>query len=202
MCILMVILLFSAEMGNTITRELIPNGSNVLVTRQNRIKYIYLTAHYRLNTQIDRQCKAFFRGLSDLIDPKWLWMFNQQELQIMFGGAQTSISLTDLQQNVVYSSFEATDPTIQYFWSVVEEMCEEDRRLLVKFITSCARPPLLGFAELNPKLCIRNAGSSEDRLPTSSTCMNLLKLPAFTSRQKLKEKLIYAIRSEAGFDLS
>jgi ubiquitin-protein ligase E3 C len=32
--------------------------------------------------------------------------------------------------------------------------------------------------------------------------MNLLKLPAFTSRQKLKEKLIYAIRSEAGFDLS
>ncbi|KAK3824788.1 MAG: hypothetical protein J3Q66DRAFT_364671 [Benniella sp.] len=63
------------EMGNTITRELIPNGSNVLVTRQNRIKYVYLTAHYRLNTQIDH--------------PKWLWMFNQQELQIMFGGAQT-----------------------------------------------------------------------------------------------------------------
>ncbi|KAG0201835.1 hypothetical protein BGX33_010076 [Mortierella sp. NVP41] len=190
------------EMGQTITRELIPNGANTLVTRANRIRYIYLTAHYRLNTQIDRQCRAFFQGLSDLIDPKWLWMFNQQELQVMLGGAQTGISLKDLAQNVVYSNFERTDPTIEYFWSVVEEMSEEDRRLLVKFVTSCARPPLLGFAELNPKLCIRNAGQEEDRLPTSSTCMNLLKLPAFTSRQRLKEKLMYAIHAEAGFDLS
>ncbi|KAF9125060.1 hypothetical protein BGW39_007686 [Mortierella sp. 14UC] len=190
------------EMGQTVTRELIPNGTNIMVTRENRIRYIYLTAHYRLNTQIDRQCRAFFRGLSDLIDPKWLWMFNQQELQVMLGGAQTGISLQDLQQNVVYSNFEKTDSTIEYFWSVVEEMSEADRRLLVKFVTSCARPPLLGFAELNPKLCIRNAGQEEDRLPTSSTCMNLLKLPAFTSRQRLKEKLMYAIHSEAGFDLS
>ncbi|KAF9549865.1 hypothetical protein EC957_002436 [Mortierella hygrophila] len=190
------------EMGQTVTRELIPNGANTIVTRENRIRYIYLTAHYRLNTQIDRQCKAFFRGLSDLIDPKWLWMFNQQELQVMMGGAQTGISLKDLAQNVVYSNFERTDPTIEYFWSVVEEMSEEDRRLLVKFVTSCARPPLMGFAELNPKLCIRNAGREEDRLPTSSTCMNLLKLPAFTSRERLKEKLLYAIHSEAGFDLS
>jgi ubiquitin-protein ligase E3 C len=189
-------------MGQTITRELMPNGSNIAVTRENRIRYIYLMAHDRLNTQIDRQCKAFFRGLSDLIDPKWLWMFNQQELQVMLGGAQTGISLQDLQQNVVYSNFERTDSTIKHFWSVVEEMSEEDRRLLIKFVTSCARPPLLGFAELNPKLCIRNAGQEEDRLPTSSTCMNLLKLPAFTSRQRLKEKLLYAIHSEAGFDLS
>ncbi|KAG0372985.1 hypothetical protein BGX24_012320 [Mortierella sp. AD032] len=190
------------EMGQTVSKELIPNGTNIMVTRENRIRYIYLMAHYRLNTQIDRQCRAFFQGLSDLIDPKWLWMFNQQELQVMLGGAQTGISLKDLQQNVVYSNFERTDPTIEYFWSVVEEMSEEDRRLLVKFVTSCARPPLLGFAELNPKLCIRNAGQEEDRLPTSSTCMNLLKLPAFTSRQRLKEKLMYAIHSEAGFDLS
>ncbi|KAF9567255.1 hypothetical protein EC968_003459 [Mortierella alpina] len=190
------------EMGQTITRELIPNGGNTLVTRANRIRYIYLTAHYRLNTQIDRQCRAFFRGLSDLIDPKWLWMFNQQELQVMLGGAQTAISLADLEKNVVYSNFSRTHPTIEHFWSVVQEMEEEDRRLLIKFITSCARPPLLGFAELNPRLCIRNAGQEEERLPTSSTCMNLLKLPAFTSRDRLKEKLMYAIHSQAGFDLS
>ncbi|KAG0024830.1 hypothetical protein BGZ82_010341 [Podila clonocystis] len=190
------------EMGTTITRELIPNGSNIAVTRQNRIRYIYMTAHYRLNTQIYRQCKAFFQGLSDLIDPKWLWMFNEQELQVMLGGAQTEISLEDLKKNVVYSNFEVRDPTIQFFWSVVQEMTEEDRRLLIKFITSCARPPLLGFAELNPKLCIRHAGVEENRLPTSSTCMNLLKLPAFSTRQRLKEKLMYAIHSEAGFDLS
>ncbi|KAF9974745.1 hypothetical protein BGZ73_001800 [Actinomortierella ambigua] len=190
------------ELGVSKTRELIPGGSNIQVTRQNRIRYIYLMAHYRLNYQIEAQCRAFFRGLQDLIDPKWLWMFNQQELQVMLGGAQTAIQLDDLKQNVVYSNFSEDDPTIQHFWSVVEDMSEDDRRLLVKFVTSCARPPLLGFKELNPKMCIRNAGDAEDRLPTSSTCMNLLKLPAFRTRKQLKEKLMYAIHAEAGFDLS
>jgi hypothetical protein len=57
--------------------DLIPNGRNVPVTNENRIRYIYLVANYRLNIQIGRQCKAFFRGLSTIIDPKWMRMFNQ-----------------------------------------------------------------------------------------------------------------------------
>ncbi|ORZ04595.1 hypothetical protein BCR41DRAFT_196350 [Lobosporangium transversale] len=40
------------------------------------------------------------------------------------------------------------------------------------------------------------------RLPTSSTCFNLLKLPPFTSKSVLREKLRYAIMSNTGFELS
>ena len=41
------------------------------------------------------------------------------------------------------------------------------------------------------------------RLPTSSTCFNLLKLPNFKSRAEvLRERLLYAIRSASGFELS
>jgi hypothetical protein len=57
--------------------DLIPNGRNIPVTNENRIRYIYLVANYRLNIQIGKQCKAFFRGLSTIIDPKWIRMFNQ-----------------------------------------------------------------------------------------------------------------------------
>lgn len=65
------------EFGETRTIPLIPNGASIPVTSENRMRYIYLVAYYKLNTQIERQCKAFFRGLSDLISPKWLRMFNQ-----------------------------------------------------------------------------------------------------------------------------
>jgi len=41
-----------------------------------------------------------------------------------------------------------------------------------------------------------------DRLPTSATCMNLLKLPPYKTKEQLQMKLLYAINSEAGFDLS
>lgn len=57
------------------------------------------------------------------------------------------------------------------------------------------------FQELDPPFCIQHAGSV-DRLPTSSTCMNLLKLPEFADEKKLREKLLYAIQSGAGFELS
>lgn len=48
---------------------------------------------------------------------------------------------------------------------------------------------------------VRNRGA-KDRLPTASTCFNLLKLPNYTRKSVLREKLKYAIESNAGFELS
>ncbi|CAG8517471.1 9293_t:CDS:10 [Acaulospora colombiana] len=174
------------EFGEQRTVELMEGGSEMPVTNSNRIRYIYLMADYRLNKQIERQCKAFFRGLSDLIEPKWLRMFNQQELQILVGGAYIPINLEDLRQNTVYAEYKDDDPIIISFWKVVSEFSEEQKQKLIKFVTSCSRPPLLGFKELNPKFSIRKAGSGT-RLPSSSTCVNLLKLPEYPDEDTLRE---------------
>lgn len=175
------------ENGRSVNVDLIPNGINTPVTNQNRIQYIYAVAHYRLNVQIAKQCRAFFRGLSTIIDIKWLRMFNQQELQILLGGASVPIDLTDLRTHTVLAGFMEHDAVVQNFWRVLESFDNNMRMKFVKFVTSCSRPPLLGFKELVPKFCLRNAGEDDDRLPTSSTCVNLLKLPNYTSFEKLKE---------------
>jgi len=47
-----------------------------------------------------------------------------------------------------------------------------------------------------------SAANDTDRLPSASTCFNLLKLPVYKSKKHLKERLLYAIRSNAGFELS
>ncbi|ORE07744.1 HECT-domain-containing protein [Rhizopus microsporus var. microsporus] len=190
------------EMGSSKTIELVPNGSQVPVTNQNRIQYIYLVANYRLNVQIAKQCRAFFKGLSTIVDIKWLRMFNEQELQVLLGGASIPIDLADLRANTVLAGYDERDATIQNFWKALESFDNTLRMKFVKFVTSCSRPPLLGFKELVPKFCIRNAGVDDDRLPTSSTCVNLLKLPNFSSYRVLREKLLYAITADAGFDLS
>jgi ubiquitin-protein ligase E3 C len=76
-----------------------------------------------------------------------------------------------------------------------------------------------GFKEIVPNFAIRDAGPDELRLPTSSTCVNLLKvmmtgivkdvtdqiysqLPRYKSEAVLRNKLLQAITSNAGFDLS
>jgi len=101
----------------------------------------------------------------------------------------------------------------------VTGLSEEQKRALLKFVTSCSKPPLLGFKDLDPPFCIQNSGNDLERLPTASTCMNLLKLPDFKVSKTddfndqplaficqdavmLKNKLLYAIESGAGFELS
>jgi len=58
------------------------------------------------------------------------------------------------------------------------------------------------FKELYPAFCIHHAGKESDRLPTASTCMNLLKLPEFQDEKTLRQKLVYAVEAGAGFELS
>ncbi|KAF9522169.1 HECT-domain-containing protein [Crepidotus variabilis] len=191
------------EFGVTKSIDLIPDGSNIAVTKDNRLQYIQLVSHYRLNKQIRKQSDAFFDGLSEMIDQKWLRMFNQQEVQILIGGVNTPIDIVDLQQHTNYGGlYDAHHPTIQMFWRVVESLDAEQKRSLLRFVTSCSRPPLLGFRELVPNFSIRDAGDDQYRLPTSSTCVNLLKLPRYTNERNLKTKLIQAINAGAGFDLS
>lgn len=90
----------------------------------------------------------------------------QNELQILLGGVSRHIDTVDLRSNCVYSGeYHEDHPTIKNFWSVFEnELSDEEQRNLVKFVTSCSRPPLLGFKELSPKFTITSAGDNENRL--------------------------------------
>lgn len=83
------------------------------------------------------------------------------------------------------------------------------------------KPPLMGFGALRPELSIRKVeeeggsvggllaylpvsigGGDVNRLPSASVCFNTLKLPHYKKQSTLKEKLLYAINSATGFELS
>ncbi|KAM9500601.1 ubiquitin-protein ligase E3C isoform 2-T2 [Clarias gariepinus] len=191
------------DLGEAQVVELKPGGKDIPVTTANRIAYIHLVADYRLNKQIRAHCLAFRQGLANVLNLEWLCMFDQQELQVLISGAHVPICLDDLKKFTNYSGgYSPTHPVIKIFWEVVESFGEEEKRKLLKFVTSCSRPPLLGFKELYPAFCIHNGGNDLERLPTASTCMNLLKLPEFCDEQLMRNKLLYAIESSSGFELS
>lgn len=181
--------------------DLVPGGSDIAVTSENKHEYIQLVCRYKLDRQFVEQSRAFFSGLSDIIDPKWLRMFDQHELAQLLGGEEVPIDVKDLRKHTTMTGF--TDQTTpQMFWKVVEDLDQDQRRALLRFVTSCSRPPLLGFGHLNPGFAVRNSGNDTARLPTASSCANLLKLPDYQDVQLLKAKLLQAINSGAGFDMS
>jgi ubiquitin-protein ligase E3 C len=191
-----------------ITKDLMPDGSNITVRNDNRPLYISYVARHRLQVQPYQQTQAFLRGLGEIIKPSWLSMFNQSELQTLIGGDASEIDVEDLRRNTQYGGvYQIGDDgeehdTVKMFWQVLKNLDDADRRKVLKYVTSTPRAPLLGFSQLNPRFSIRDAGSDETRLPSTSTCVNLLKLPRYSTASVLKSKLLYAVNSGAGFDLS
>lgn len=190
------------ELGETRVDELKPNGANITVNSSNRIEYVQLMADFKLNKQIRKHCIAFREGLNNVINIEWLFMFSNVELQVLISGAEIPVDIEDLRLHVKYGgNYDGGHPTIVIFWEVVQSFSDEEKRQLLKFVTSLSRPPLLGFKDLEPPFTIQDAVDT-DRLPSASTCMNLLKLPPFKTANVLREKLLYAITANTGFELS
>jgi ubiquitin-protein ligase E3 C len=200
------------------TVELLPGGKDLPVTTQNAIQYVHLLAHRRLNIEGSRQVKAFLRGFRDLIPASWVRLFSAYELQKLVSGDDTirGIDVASLKASTQYASgFHPSQPAIQWFWEIIEELTPGQQRKFLKFMTSCSRPPLLGFESLVPAPCIQQIRLPDalfleeeevlvkrSPLPTSSTCMNLLKLPNYGSKKLMRNKLTAAIESGSGFELT
>lgn len=185
--------------------ELIPGGGNVAVTNCNKTRYIHLVANYYLNTQIREQCAAFRMGLSDLIDPRWLQMFNEPELQVLISGKSGRIDMDDLKANTRYAGgYYALDKRVAWFWQALASFTPSEQAAFLRFTTSCQRAPSLGFNSLTPQFCLQKVAirNDDELLPSSSTCFNTLKLPTYSSYKVLRAKLLTSISAGAGFEMT
>jgi len=161
----------------------------VPVTNENKLHYITLYANYMLNSKIRPQVAAFQEGLFSVIKKEELSLFFSDEIQLLISGGKNDIDIDDLRRNTVYHGFRESDPYIQEFWSLLRHSSNQDKENFLLFVTGTNRPPLLGFKYLNPQFCIHQIllGPVEQRLPTSQTCMNMLKLPHYGDAAKLRQ---------------
>jgi HECT-domain (ubiquitin-transferase) len=156
------------------------------------------------------------RGLPLQVVPlRYFRMFSTTEVnELLGGGTALALDPADMRRNTRYAGgYSGSSLTIHTFWRVVASMSDAERRALLKFVTGTGRAPLGGFQHLEPPLTIakvdcgasvlaRLGGPDVDRLPSASTCFNTLKLPNYRRASTMRAKLLYAIHSKAGFDLS
>lgn len=147
--------------GVTRSYDLIPNGSEVAVTNENKVRFIYLMSDYYLNKQMARQSHAFQQGVASILNTDWLRMFAAEEFRLLISGSQ-AVDRRDLQAHTQYSSGYSKDhELIRWLWEVIHEATDEEVAALLRFATSCSRAPLLGFKHLYPQFCIQVRGVRE-----------------------------------------
>ncbi|EPQ14270.1 Putative E3 ubiquitin-protein ligase HERC4 [Myotis brandtii] len=185
--------------GATEVKELVLNGADTAVNKQNRQEFVDAYVDYIFNKSVASLFDAFHAGFHKVCGGKVLQLFQPNELQAMVIG-NTNYDWKELEKNTEYKGeYWAEHPTIKIFWEVFHELPLEKKKLFLLFLTGSDRIPILGMKSL--KLVIQSTGGGEEYLPVSHTCFNLLDLPKYTEKETLRSKLIQAIDHNEGFSL-
>ncbi|XP_058465564.1 probable E3 ubiquitin-protein ligase HERC2 [Malaya genurostris] len=164
------------------------------ITPENRKEYVKLALHYRIH-EFDEQVKAVRDGMSKVIPVPLLSLFSAVELQAMVCGSP-DIPLCLLKTVATYKGVESTAPLIGWFWDVMEEFTNQERSLFLRFVWGRTRLPrtIADFRGRDFVLQVLDKYNPPDHfLPESYTCFFLLKMPRYSCKAVLQEKLKYAI---------
>ena len=185
--------------------KLLADGSEEFVA------YLKLFAEHRLVGETREQIQAFRGGLSVFFGDELLQTLRQcctpADVQLLLCG-NPDIDVADWAANTLYTHGLTADAVlVRQFWSVVEGFGNEHRAKLLHFCTGSSRAPATGFAQLQGyngaqhKFELQGVdGGDPGRLPTAQTCFNTLRLPAYTSKEQLRDRLVAAITECGGFD--
>nr|CAB3267458.1 ubiquitin-protein ligase E3A-like [Phallusia mammillata] len=186
--------------GGSLTHNLKENGENIPVTNENRQEYVDMYSDWLLNTSIAGQFNAFLSGFDLVVNGSPLkYLFLYDELELLIRGSE-DYNFDELEESTEYDGgFTKDSPTVKAFWSVVHELDEADKRKLLQFTTGSDRAPVGGLSKL--RMIIARHGPDSFRLPTAHTCFNVLLIPDYRNRQKLKERLLKAISYSKGFGM-
>lgn len=186
--------------GTLIHYDLKENGDEIPVTQENKHEFVNLYADFLLNKSVDKQFRAFYKGFKMVTDESPLeLLFRPEEIELLICGSK-NFDFDELELATEYDGgYSSESKTIKDFWSIVHALDIEDKRKLLQFTTGSDRVPLGGLSKL--KLVIARNGPDSDRLPTAHTCFNVLLLPEYSSREKLKDRLVKAINYSKGFGM-
>ena len=146
-----------------------------------------------------QQVDAIRRGMSELLPVSLFSLLSPTELSALFCGSP-SIDVELLSRHTEYSGgLSSSTRHIEWFWSCLREMSDEQRRQFVQFAYAQQRLPSddSGF-DTFPKLrmLIKPArggdGDVDAQLPHSDVCFFNVELPAYSSQAIMRQRLLQA----------
>jgi len=171
------------------------------VTLSRRMEFADLFQAWYLSKGIESQIASFKSGFSHVCDSPVFNCLSAPELEAIVCG-EKDLNFAHLREGakVVDTGAKFSEGYLDLLWEVLDDLDKSQKRLFLKFITGSDLAPLGGLAQLGLKIQ-RNGSEPTHQLPTAHTCFNLLALPEYDSRDKLRRLLVTAIENAEGFGL-
>jgi hypothetical protein len=174
--------------------ELFEGGQNVQVTASNLKTFCDMVLDYRLNLEAKEAIDALCDGFHEIVPVGAVAMVKWFELEQMVCG-QPDFNVDALLSTARFEGLSAEDPRVTYLRDTLTGFTRHERALFLRFISGRERLP----ANLRLKIMSSASNSAGDtacddeHLPHASTCFYWLSLPKYSSKDVLREKLLFAI---------
>ena len=194
-------LTFTATSLGGRTIELRKFGRMQNVTWETLPSYCDELEAYRLQ-EMEVVATAIRRGLSTILPPLMINLIKWKDLETLVCG-NPDLDVELLKSATEYSSYSGRDDVIRWFWEILTEFSQNDRKSYLRFTWGRNRLPLnrAGFKQRMKIAKMSCSGRSPDLfLPVSHTCFFSIDIPQYTNKETMKSKLLYAIHNCVAID--
>ena len=184
--------------------ELLEGGSKILVESFNVEEYLIRVFDQFLGKGVDMQLAAFRNGFSKSFPYSSLLILTPTELSDLFGAVAEDWSVQTLYSSIhADHGYSMDSPIITDLIDILSNFSTQQKRLFLQFITGSPKLPLGGFKNLKPKFTVvlkhPDGNISADHcLPSVMTCANYLKLPKYSDKLVLKDRIAQAMTEGSG----
>lgn len=185
--------------GSTV--ELHRYGRTETVTWSTLPQYCEEVENYRLK-EMETVATAVRRGLRTQLPPLMINLIKWKDLESMVCGNHF-FDVELLKSATEYSSYSSSDSVIQWFWEIMNEFSQNDRKAFLRFTWGRNRLPINRAGFKQRMKISRMSGSSRSPdlfLPVSHTCFFSIDLPQYSSKEIMKDKMLYAIYNCVAID--
>jgi E3 ubiquitin-protein ligase TRIP12 len=184
--------------------ELCPDGGARDVTLDNVGEYVQRVLDVYLVEAVLAQIKAFREGFSAVFPIEHLSAFAPSELDCVLNGSKEAWEVSTIVEYLKFDhGYTRASKAIGFLLEILCEMSPGEVATFLKFVTGSPRLPVGGLARLNPRLTIvqkrpEDGISPDAYLPSVMTCANYVKLPDYSSKVVMKQRLFTAINEGQG----
>jgi E3 ubiquitin-protein ligase TRIP12 len=180
---------------------LVADGASRRVTADSVSEYVAAVTDHICGARLRPVADAFARGFGNVFQPGAWELLSAEELCAVVSGTGTGgIEMADLIESIELSNgYAPGSPPVQLLFELLLGWDEQMRALFFKFVTGSERLPIGGLAALEPRLTVaKKVGCNDGALPSAMTCTNYFKLPPYTKREEMAEKVGKAIMEGQG----
>jgi ubiquitin-protein ligase E3 A len=161
-------------------------------------EFVDLYTKYLLHDSIKEQFAAFKKGFFELCDGKVWKLLDEDELEVVVCG-NPELDFKALEESTAYESYTKESKVIKFLWEFLHSLDLSHKKKFLIFLTGNDRAPLKGLSELH--FTVSRSGPDSLRLPSCHTCFNHLLLPEYSTKERLQERMMYAINHAKSFGL-